>query len=196
MGRHKICPICTKQVLDKDDFEYKGKHYHEKCFTKFSKQETKEKVKEVKEKQQIEKIKQDIQKDTHIQNEVDITDKEILAKERVLNYLKQLLNISKLNEKIYKLLKDYFTIYKFSYEGMLIALKYFYEIQGNSVVEDCVGIIPYIYEEAQEYEKTKQLLVKQSEGLDMSKVVLQKVVKIKKYKEDLSKQLIDINELR
>ena len=196
MARPKICPLCTKVVNTKDDFEYKGKHYHESCFTKFSKKETKEKTKLVKEKQKVEQVKKDIQKDTHIINEVDISDEEILAKDKILNYLRRLLNTPKLNVKIYKLLKDYYTIYKFSYEGMLTTLKYFYEIQDNPVFGDCVGIIPYTYDEAQEYEKTKNEINEQMNELDITKIVTQKVVKIKKYIENQNSKLINIDELR
>jgi hypothetical protein len=195
MGRPRVCPLCSKTVTVEESFEYKGKFYHEKCFTKFSKQENKEKIKQKKEKKIVEQTKKNIQKDTHISIESEITDKDILAKEQVILYLKKLLNLNKLNVKIYKLLKDYYTTYKFSYEGMLIALKYFYETQDNPIVSDCVGIIPYIYEEAQEYEKIKQRINKETNTLDIKNIVTEKVVKITK-KNTTNDKLIDIGELR
>ncbi|MGI6168441.1 MAG: hypothetical protein ACOYI4_01830 [Christensenellales bacterium] len=194
-GRPRICPLCKEVVTKEESFEYKGRYYHESCFVKFSKKTTKEKVKKKKEKQKIEKVKKEIQQDTHIALEIDISDEEILAKEKVISYLKELLNTNKLGVKIYKLLKDYYNTYKFSYKGMLITLKYFYEIQENPVVSDCVGIIPYVYEEAQEYEKTKTSVKKQLEKLNLENIVTSKVIKIKKPKNNINK-LIDIEELR
>lgn len=195
MGRSRICPLCNEIVSKEESFEYKGRYYHEKCFVKYSKNTTKEKVKQKKEKQKVEKAKKEIQQETLVLIESDIPDDEILAKEKVINYLKQLLNADQLNVKIYKLLKDYYTTYKFSYEGMLITLKYFYEIQENPIVSDCVGIIPYVYEEAQKYEKIKKTIIKQIEEIDLNNIVINKTIKIKKSKENINK-LIDIEELR
>ena len=195
MGRARICPLCNKIVTKEESFEYKGRYYHESCFVKFSKKTTKEKVKLKKEKQKIEIIKKEIQQDTHIALETDLSDEEVLNKEKVINYLKQLLNTNQLNVKIYKLLKDYHTTYKFTYEGILIALKYFYDTKENPVISDCVGIIPYIYEDAQGYEKIKKSVVEQIETLNLENIVTSKVIKIKKPINNINK-LIDIEELR
>ncbi|MFA7157300.1 MAG: hypothetical protein WC123_06400 [Bacilli bacterium] len=195
-GRPRICPLCKETVSKEESFEYKGKYYHEKCFNTFSKKTSKEKIKKKKEKQKIENVKKDIQKNTHTALESEISDKDILAKEKVITYLKKLLNTKQLNVKIYKLLKDYYTNYKFSYEGMFIALKYFYETQDNPIVSDCVGIIPYIYEEAQDYEKTKKSIHKQLENMNMENIVIEKIVKIKKPIDTIKDKLIDIDELR
>ncbi len=195
MARQRICPICKEPVSKEESFEYKKKFYHEKCFIGFSKG-TSEKVKEKRQKQVVEKTKQEIQKDTRITLESEISDAEVLAKQKVIRYLKELLNTKQLNVKIYKLLKDYYTTYKFSYEGMLVCLKYFYETLDNPVVSNCVGIIPYIYEEAQEYEKVKKLIHKQIEKTDLKNIVVERVIKIKKPVDDIKNKLIDIDELR
>lgn len=194
-GRPRICPLCKEVVTKEESFEYKGRYYHESCFVKFSKKTTKEKVKKKKEKQKIEKVKKEIQEETLVSIETDLSDEEVLAKQKVIDYLKQLLNTNQLNVKIYKLLKDYYTTYKFSYKGMLIALKYFYEIQENPVVNDCVGIIPYIYEEALEYEKVRKSVIKHVKEVDFKNIVTNKIIKVKKSK-DNTKKLIDIAELR
>lgn len=195
-GRPRICPLCKQPVSKEESFEYKKKYYHEKCFNTFSKKTTKEKIKEKKEKQNIEKVKKDIQKETHIALESEISDNDLLAKEKVINYLKEKLDTTQLNVKTYKLLKDYYTSYKFSYEGMLIALKYFYDTQDNPVVSDCVGIIPYIYEEAQEFEKMKKSINKQLDKIDIDDIVIETTVRIKKPINDIKNKLIDIGELR
>lgn len=55
--------------------------------------------------------------------------------------------------KTQKLLEKYKTEYKFSYSGMLKALKWFYEIKHGSKenAHGAVGILPYIYEDAYKY---------------------------------------------
>jgi len=193
-GRPCICPFCKMTVKKEDAFEYKNKYYHVDCFGAMSKQTTK--IEKNKQKQQVEKVKDKLQKETHIQPEAEISDEEILAKDALFNYLKSLLKIPKLNVKTYKLLKDYYNTYKFSYKGMLTTLKYFYELQNNPIVSDCVGIIPYTYAEAHEYEQRKNEIIKQADGLNMTEAVIPKVVKIKKYVENTDSKLININDLR
>jgi len=192
-GRPCTCPLCKTTVNKEDAFEYKKKYYHVDCFSSMSRQTTK--VEESKQKQKIDKVKDKLQKETSVQIEVEISDEEILAKDAVFDYLKRLLNIPKLNVKTYKLLKDYYTTYKFSYKGMLITLQYFYELQNNPIVSDCVGIIPYTYTEAQEYEKRKKEIIKQANTFDMTEAVTLRVVKIRKQNESNIK-LINIDDLR
>lgn len=194
-GRPRICPLCKEPVSKEESFEYKKKYYHEKCFNTFSKG-TSNKVKEKKQKQVIDNTKKEILKESRTTLEENISDKDILAKEKVIQYLKKLLNVERLNVKIYKLLKDYYSNYKFSYEGMLVALIYFYEILDNPVYSDCVGIIPYIYEEAQEYEKLKESVNNQVKNIDINNIVIETTTKIKKPIYDIKDKLIDIDELR
>ncbi len=191
-GRPCICPLCGMTVKKEEAFEYKKKYYHDDCFSSMSRQTTK--IEQSKQKQKVRKVKENIQKETHTQIETDISDEELLAKDKVLNYLRKLLNTKNLGAKTYKLLKDYFIYNKFSYEGMLIALKYFYEIQGNPITLDCVGIIPYIYDEAQDHERSKNIVVEQIDKLDMKNIITYKVIKIKK-QDKIGSKLIDISGL-
>lgn len=52
-----------------------------------------------------------------------------------------------------KLLQKYKIERGYSYDGMLNALKFWYEVKGHTAnkAQERVGIIPYIYAEAQEY---------------------------------------------
>lgn len=192
-GRPCTCPFCKTPVNKEEAFEYKRKYYHQDCFGALSKQTVK--IEQSAKKQKVEKAKENVKKDTLIALETDISDDEILAKEKVIIYLKELLKVKRLSPKVYKLLKDYYITYKFSYKGMLTALKYFYEVQGNQVTSDGIGIIPYIYEEAQEYEKTKEALNKEAEKINLDEAVTYKVIKIKKPQNTINHKLIDIAEL-
>ena len=53
------------------------------------------------------------------------------------------------------LIKKYKEKYEYTYIGMQNALKYFYEVKRRKTdkAEERVGIIPYVYEDAQEYFK-------------------------------------------
>jgi len=71
----------------------------------------------------------------------------------LIEYVSQLLGEDFNFIKTQKLLEKYKNEYKFSYSGMLKALKYFYEIKGGSKenAHGAVGILPYIYEDAYKY---------------------------------------------
>jgi len=51
------------------------------------------------------------------------------------------------------LLKKYRENYGYTYDGMMKALKFFYEVRKHSSeqAEEKVGIIPYVYQDAQDY---------------------------------------------
>jgi hypothetical protein len=50
-------------------------------------------------------------------------------------------------------IKNYLTNYNYTYSGILKALKYFYEIKGNSTekANEGIGIVPYCYQDAYNY---------------------------------------------
>lgn len=68
-------------------------------------------------------------------------------------YIKQLFKTDILNIKIRKQIKDFRQEYKYSYTGMLKTLYWWYEIKNNSIelANDGIGIIPYVYNEAEKY---------------------------------------------
>lgn len=73
--------------------------------------------------------------------------------EDLVKYVSDLLGDDFNFVKTKRLLEKYKTDYKFSYSGMLKALKWFYEINNGSKenAHGAVGILPYIYEEAYKY---------------------------------------------
>lgn len=68
-------------------------------------------------------------------------------------YIKQLFGYEKLPAKVVKQIKDYITINKYTYSGILGTLKYFFEIKGNSIekANGGIGIVGYIYQDARRY---------------------------------------------
>lgn len=71
-------------------------------------------------------------------------------------YIKSLFNMPILSARITKQIKDFKEIYRYTYSGMLLTLKWWYEIKGSSIEEahQGIGIIPFIYEDAKKYYET------------------------------------------
>jgi len=72
------------------------------------------------------------------------------------DYIKKLFNLKALGPMNNVLIKKYKEEFGFTYQGMLNSLKYFYEVRKHNIdnSEERVGIIPYVYNEAQEYYQT------------------------------------------
>lgn len=79
------------------------------------------------------------------QDEKDLEDLE--------NYIKRLLNISVIDQKIKRQINDYVSKYNYTYSGIKKALIYFYEVKGNSTekANGGIGIVGYCYRQAYEY---------------------------------------------
>lgn len=78
-----------------------------------------------------------------------------LAQERdkVCDYICYIFGLKKPGPRNYQLLKIYTTEKGYTYKGIFYALKYFYEVKKNDITKgnERIGIVPYVYEEAQKY---------------------------------------------
>lgn len=74
-------------------------------------------------------------------------------REKLEEYIKQLLQLEYITPRIRTQIKNYLTNYNYTYSGILKALKYFYEIKGNSTekANEGIGIVPYCYQDAYNY---------------------------------------------
>ena len=72
-------------------------------------------------------------------------------RERVSEYICQIFNLKAPGPQNYGLLKKYVNEEGYTYKGIFQALKFFYEVQGNSIKKgnERIGIVPYVYDEAQ-----------------------------------------------
>lgn len=68
-------------------------------------------------------------------------------------YLKTLFKIDNLGIKIKRQIKDFRSEYGYSYTGIQKTLYWWYEIQGHSLElsNDGIGIVPYVYKDAERY---------------------------------------------
>lgn len=86
----------------------------------------------------------------------------------------------------------------YTYQGILNALIYFFDIKKNSTAKskESIGIVPYVYDEAQEYfrrlENKKEEIAEVIEKQLAEKPV---VLKIKKVEEKKEKKLYNLEEL-
>lgn len=84
-------------------------------------------------------------------------EKKIIAededKKNLEEYIMKLLNISYVDPKIRKQIKQYVEEYQYTYSGIHKTLVYFYEVKGNSIdkANGGIGIVPYIYQESFRY---------------------------------------------
>lgn len=74
-------------------------------------------------------------------------------------YIKKLFNIKTINAKTKKQIRDFREEYGYSYSGMLKTLYWWYEIQEHTteLAQNGIGIIPYIYDDAEKYYYTLYL---------------------------------------
>ena len=91
-------------------------------------------------------------------------------------YIKELFHFTEIPLKITKQIQTYAfdPQYRYTYSGMYKTLKYFYEIQGNSIdkANGGIGIIPYVYAQAFEYWKAIWEAQQLNEGVDLRKYIL------------------------
>lgn len=68
-------------------------------------------------------------------------------------YIKKLFKTDKINIKIKKQIKDFKQEYNYTYTGILKTLYWWYEIKGHTteLAKDGIGIVPYVYDEAEKY---------------------------------------------
>lgn len=87
-------------------------------------------------------------------------------KEKLEEYIKQLLKIDYIDARIRKQIKQYIEEYNYSYKGIHKSLVYFYEIKGGDIekANGGIGIVPYIYTKARDYYYALWLAQQQNEN--------------------------------
>lgn len=101
----------------------------------------------------------------------------------VIDYIYKIFN-NNLNPAAYSLLNHYINKKGYTYLGVLKAIEYFYVIKKNSIVKskNNIGIVPYVYDEAQQYYK------------QYNKFLHQKYLKVAAYSESQENRVVRIEE--
>lgn len=124
-----------------------------------------------------------------------------LDRKELIKYVAKLFgfkNEEKPGPKINSQLKLFITKYPFTYKGILRALTYHFEVKNGSKnkADEGIGIVPYVYEEAQEY--YNKLTNKQEKvAKTVEKLLEQKpvVMKIRKNNEKKEIPLFNLEDL-
>lgn len=84
------------------------------------------------------------------------------------DYIKKLFKKDKISVKIKNQIKDFKNEHKYTYSGILKTLYWWYEIKGHTteLAMDGIGIVPYIYEDAEKYYYTIFLATKINEKIE------------------------------
>lgn len=196
----KKCIFC-KQIIPKEEEEfcipYKGRLAHNDCFNsamKLIKQDKDEqldkKCKEIKTKKSVKRPKAEL-KD-------GLSDEEYKDKQEYYDYLKQILNTDKLTAKIYALSDRYLTQYGWSWGGMKNALVYMNEIKEKELTGDVVGLLPFVYEEAEEFFNEVKMVEERSKNTSLSNMYQTKRIIYHKRPDKVAEDLVieSINENR
>lgn len=143
------CVICDGFLgADEPLIPYKGRKVHEKCFELATKITKKNKDDELAEK--AEKKKKGVKAKPKAELKDAMSEEEYQQKKQYYTYLRGLLT-EEPSSKVYALTEDYIRRYSFSYEGMYKTLVYLNEIIEKELEGDIVGILPYYYNEADNY---------------------------------------------
>lgn len=185
MGSQRICPLCGKPIEETDEsVPYKNRVAHRKCFLNLASVAQKNRMADSKDHEAERKEKAKAQQEEKAKESrvvLEVSEEEYKEKKAVLEYLEQLSG-QPATAKVYQLLKNYSTKYRFSYQGMLETLEYYYEVLDNLPKGDCIGIIPYYYDEARKYMEKFQTYKHVNDKVtahDLSGMYKETIVKIK-----------------
>ena len=193
----KKCVICG-QWIEKEEEEnctpYKNRLAHADCFKSAMKM-----IKTDKDEQLEEKRKQKAQNSKRkklVQTPKSelkdgLSDEEYKEKQSYYNYLKQLLNTDKLSAKIYTLSEKYVTKYEdWTWGGMKNALVYIKEIKEEEITGDVVGLLPYIYEEAESFFNNIDKVAESNKNASLSDMYQTKHIIFRKRTQKVSEDLV------
>lgn len=147
MSKRK-CVICSNWIENGDEtVPYKNRLAHVQCFNSMMKMA-------VKSNSEKKATKTQSKKKINPKSLGDcLTEEESRQKRSLIKYVEQLFG-EKANAKTYTQIKNLMKDYPyFTYVGLEQAMRFFYEIKENPVTGQSMGIVPYVYDQAQEYFK-------------------------------------------
>ena len=173
----KKCVVCGLKIENDDDIvPYKSRYAHKKCFQSTIKIATTEKKKELSEKT-ITRKRKSIKPSIEMIKDA-VNEEEFKLKKDFFDYLKIVSGIDNLSAKVYVLAEDYIKKYNFTYLGMKQALEYYFQLCKNKPIGDCIGIIPYIYDEANKYFEDIERVELENKNRDLQNMYKEKTIKI------------------
>lgn len=127
---------------------------------------------------------------------------------KLITYICELFDIDAPTMVMTSQIKDFKENYKYTYRGIQTTLHYFFEIEGNEILDNAgIGIVPFVYDEAKQFYIENSNIKKNLEKIDLEDVISQVVtININKkdredYDEAITKKgydaygLIDISQI-
>lgn len=149
MSKRK-CVICSNWIEKGDEtVPYKNRLAHVQCFNSMMKMA----VKSNSEKKAAKSKKtKKINPKSAVLGDC-LTEEESKQKRSLISYIEELFG-EKANAKTYTQIKNLMRDYPyFTYVGLEQSIRFFYEIKENPITNQGLGIVPYVYDQAQEYFK-------------------------------------------
>lgn len=149
MSKRK-CVICSNWIEKGDEtVPYKNRLAHVQCFNSMMKMAVKSNSE--KKAAKSKKTKKINPKSTVLGD--CLTEEESKQKRSLISYIEELIG-EKANAKTYTQIKNLMRDYPyFTYVGLEQSIRFFYEIKENPITNQGLGIVPYVYDQAQEYFK-------------------------------------------
>lgn len=149
MSKRK-CVICSNWIEKGDEtVPYKNRLAHVQCFNSMMKIAVKSNSE--KKAAKSKKTKKINPKSTVLGD--CLTEEESKQKRSLISYIEELFG-EKANAKTYTQIKNLMRDYPyFTYVGLEQSIRFFYEIKENPITNQGLGIVPYVYDQAQEYFK-------------------------------------------
>lgn len=149
MSKRK-CVICSNWIEKGDEtVPYKNRLAHVQCFNSMTKMAVKSNSE--KKAAKSKKTKKINPKSTVLGD--CLTEEESKQKRSLISYIEELFG-EKANAKTYTQIKNLMRDYPyFTYVGLEQSIRFFYEIKENPITNQGLGIVPYVYDQAQEYFK-------------------------------------------
>lgn len=149
MSKRK-CVICSNWIEKGDEtVPYKNRLAHVQCFNSMMKMA-------VKSNSERKAVKSKKAKKINPKSAVlgdCLTEEESKQKRSLISYIEELFG-EKANAKTYTQIKNFMRDYPyFTYVGLEQSIRFFYEIKENPITNQGLGIVPYVYDQAQEYFK-------------------------------------------
>lgn len=149
MSKRK-CVICSNWIEKGDEtVPYKNRLAHVQCFNSMMKIAVKSNSE--KKAAKSKRTKKINPKSTVLGD--CLTEEESKQKRSLISYIEELFG-EKANAKTYTQIKNLMRDYPyFTYVGLEQSIRFFYEIKENPITNQGLGIVPYVYDQAQEYFK-------------------------------------------
>jgi len=191
MSRPKKCVLCGEVILPTEScVPYKHRYAHSKCFNDAMRTLSNGKKKQLQTAAESKKKKMN---KPQAQLKEGMSEEEYAKKKKYYNYLQSLVEDGDLTAKQFAVSEKYIERYNFNFEGMYNTLVYLNEILEKDLTGDVVGIIPYYYNEANQFYEELTAIEVNNTNINLQTLYPTKHVYIKPIKKRFKE--LDIEEI-